>query len=41
MKKIIAAVLLSLFALAMFSSCKSQDCPAYSQVETEQTEINS
>ena len=41
MKKIIVAVLLSLFALAMFSSCKSHECPAYSQVETQQVDINS
>ena len=45
MKKIIVAVLLSLFALSMFNSCKSKDCPAYGQVEVEQqveqVEINS
>ena len=41
MKKIIVAVLLSLFVLSMLSSCKSKDCPAYSQAENEQVEINS
>ncbi len=40
MKKIIVAVLLSLFIVAVLSSCKSKDCPAYGQVEVEQTEIN-
>ncbi len=37
MKKIIVAVLLSLFAVAVLSSCKGQDCPAYSQADVEQT----
>ncbi len=40
MKKIIVAALLSLFVLTVLSSCKSKDCPAYGQVEVEQTEIN-
>lgn len=40
MKKIIVAALLSLFILTLLSSCKSQDCPAYGQVEVEQAEIN-
>jgi len=40
MKKIITAVLLSLFIVAVLSSCKSKDCPAYGQVEVEQAEIN-
>ncbi|MFC2152505.1 hypothetical protein ACFLSE_08260 [Bacteroidota bacterium] len=40
MKKIVVAVLFSLFILAVLSSCKSKDCPAYSQVNVEQTEIN-
>lgn len=40
MKKIIVAALLSLFIVAILSSCKSKDCPAYGQVEVEQTEIN-
>ncbi len=40
MKKIIVAVLLSFFVLAILSSCKSRDCPAYGQVEVEQSEIN-
>jgi len=41
MKKIIAALLLSLFVIAVLSSCKSKDCPAYSQYSTEQTDTNS
>jgi len=40
MKKIIVAALLSLFIVAILSSCKSKDCPAYGQVEVEQAEIN-
>ncbi len=40
MKKIIVAVLLSLFIVAVLGSCKSKDCPAYGKVEVEQTEIN-
>jgi len=40
MKKVIVAVLFSLFVLAVLSSCKSKDCPAYSQVTVEQTENN-
>ena len=40
MKKIFVAALFSLFVLAVLSSCKSQDCPAYGQVETEQAEVN-
>ena len=40
MKKIIVAVLFSFFVLAILSSCKSKDCPAYGQVEVEQSEIN-
>lgn len=40
MKKIIVAALFSLFILAMLSSCKSKDCPAYGQVNVEQAEIN-
>jgi hypothetical protein len=41
MKKIIAVLLLSLFVVAVLSSCKSKDCPAYSQTSIEQTDINS
>ncbi len=40
MKKIIVAVLLSLFAVAVLSSCKGQDCPAYGQANVEQTDVN-
>jgi len=40
MKKILAAVLLSLFVLTVLSSCKSKDCPAYGQAEVEQSEVN-
>ncbi len=40
MKKIIVAALLAFFVLTILSSCKSKDCPAYGQVEVEQTEIN-
>ncbi len=40
MKKIIVAVLFSFFVLAILSSCKNKDCPAYGQVEVEQSEIN-
>ncbi len=40
MKKIIVAALFSLFVLAMLSSCKSKDCPAYGQADVEQAEIN-
>jgi hypothetical protein len=40
MKKIIVAALFSLFIIAVLSSCKSKDCPAYGQVEVEQAEIN-
>jgi len=40
MKKVIVAVLFSLFVLAIMSSCKSKDCPAYSQVKVEQTGNN-
>ncbi len=41
MKKVIIALLLSFFVATLFSSCKSHDCPAYSQVDTEQVDINS
>jgi hypothetical protein len=30
-KRILTAVLLTLFVVALFSSCKSKDCPAYDQ----------
>jgi hypothetical protein len=40
MKKIIVAVVLALFAVAVLSSCKGQDCPAYSQTDVEQTSVN-
>ncbi|MGM0407671.1 MAG: hypothetical protein ACQERU_06785 [Bacteroidota bacterium] len=39
MKRIIVAVVLSLFIVAVLSSCKGQDCPAYSQADVEQTDI--
>lgn len=40
MKKIIVAVLLSFFAVAVLSSCRGQDCPAYDQANVEQTDVN-
>jgi len=40
MKKIIVAVVLALFAVAVLSSCRGQDCPAYSQTDVEQTNVN-
>jgi len=41
MKRFIVAVVFSLFVVAVLSSCKSKDCPAYSQVEVENVEVNS
>lgn len=40
MKRIVVAVVLSLFMVALLSSCKGQDCPAYGQANVEQTEVN-
>lgn len=40
MKKVIVAVLLSFFIITILSSCKSKDCPAYGQVEVEQSDTN-
>lgn len=40
MKKVIVSVLFSLFVIALISSCKSKECPAYGQVQVEQSEIN-
>ena len=39
MKKLVIALLLTLFVISVMSSCKSKDCPAYGQVQTEQTDI--
>ncbi|MFO7829714.1 MAG: hypothetical protein R6V23_13910 [Bacteroidales bacterium] len=39
MKRIIVAVILSLFILAVLSSCKGQDCPAYGQGNIEQADV--
>jgi len=36
MKKIVIALVVALFVISVMSSCKSKDCPAYSQVKTEQ-----
>jgi hypothetical protein len=41
MKRFIVAVVFSLFVVAVLSSCKSKDCPAYGQVEVENVEVNS
>ncbi len=40
MKRFVIALLLTAFVVALMSSCKSKDCPAYGQVETQQTEQN-
>jgi hypothetical protein len=40
MKRIVVAVVLALFAIAVLSSCKGQDCPAYSQTNIEQTTVD-
>lgn len=37
MKRIAIVMLLALFVLSVMSSCKTKDCPAYSQAKTEQT----
>jgi hypothetical protein len=34
-KRILTAVLLTLFVAALFTSCKSKDCPAYDQNKIE------
>jgi hypothetical protein len=41
MKRFIVAVVVCLFVAAVFGSCKSKDCPAYSQVDIENVEVNS
>jgi hypothetical protein len=28
-KRLVVALMLAMFAMAVFSSCKGQDCPAY------------
>lgn len=37
MKKFLVILLVSIFALALATSCKTADCPAYSKVTTEQS----
>jgi len=41
MKRFIVAVVLCLFVAAIFGSCKSHDCPAYSQADVQSIEVNS
>lgn len=36
MKRVFVLVVVSLFVVALVSSCKTADCPAYSEVEVEQ-----
>jgi len=36
MKRVFVLVVVSLFVVALVSSCKTADCPAYSAVEVEQ-----
>jgi outer membrane protein assembly factor BamE (lipoprotein component of BamABCDE complex) len=38
MRKVIVLVLVVLFGIAMFSSCKTADCPAYSKADTQKVE---
>jgi len=38
MKKMIIALVVALFVVSVMSSCKSKDCPAYGQAQTEQTQ---
>ena len=33
-KRILTAVILALFVATLFTSCKSQDCPAYDKSES-------
>jgi outer membrane protein assembly factor BamE (lipoprotein component of BamABCDE complex) len=33
MKRLLVLVVAALFGLALFSSCKTADCPAYSKAE--------
>jgi len=41
MKKLIIGILVSLFVVTMFNSCKSKkDCPAYGQNNSEQFDKN-
>lgn len=41
MKRLIVAAVVCLFVVAVLSSCKSKDCPAYSQADIEKIEVNS
>lgn len=38
MKRLMVLFVVALFGLAIFSSCKTADCPAYSKAETETVE---
>lgn len=37
MKRVLVLVVVSVFVVALASSCKTADCPAYSQAEVEQS----
>lgn len=38
MKKVYLLLFIAAFGLALFSSCKTADCPAYSKAETNKVE---
>jgi outer membrane protein assembly factor BamE (lipoprotein component of BamABCDE complex) len=38
MKRFLVLVVVALFGVALFSSCKTVDCPAYSQADQIQVE---
>lgn len=38
MKRLLVIVVVALFGIALFSSCKTADCPAYSQANDTQVE---
>jgi len=40
MKRVFVLIAVSLFIVALASSCKTADCPAYSQTDVEQTQQN-
>jgi len=38
MKKVFVLLMVAAFGIALMSSCKTADCPAYSKVETVEVE---
>lgn len=38
MKRLLVLLFVAMFGVALFSSCKSADCPAYSSIDEQQVE---